>query len=190
MPLIPLPQHQYTSSTDIASISTLFEASYSTTLKPSQIQVLTSFLQQDPLAVHSLGLSPSLWLCILDRNPSLAYELLKLKRLSLEFYDYFSKLNSLSVSLTWIECIYLLAPSLDKQDLYQAVSKKLSDSLNETDHHKIVLMVKLIQSLTALFPEFSHDLKPELESFCINFAKIKQVSSLYKELNQTYSLSI
>lgn len=169
-------------------ISKLVNSTSSSTLKPSQIKELITLLRDDPLMIHSLGLTPDIWLLILDKNPSLAKELLIMKRLSLEFQHYFVKLNALPLSLAWIECIYLLAPSLDTQELYQSVSRKITECLNETDHHKVLLLVKLIQSLAQMLPQFLVDLKPELESFCIHFAKIKQVSSLYKDLNKYESI--
>jgi hypothetical protein len=135
--------------------------------------------------IHSLGLTATIWLSILEKNPLLAKDLLMMKRTSLDFFDYFIQLNTLPICLAWVECIYILAPSLETNQLYESVARKIGDSLKETDHHKVILLVKLIQSLAQLLPSFMIDLKPELESFCIHFAKIRQVSSLYKDLNQS-----
>jgi hypothetical protein len=177
LPLIPLEPHQ---SIKQEPIQQLFVQSWTCTLKPSQIQELLLILRADPLMIHET--SSLEWLSILEKNPLLAQELLLMKLNSLEFNEYFIKLNTLPICLPWIECIYLLAPSLSSDQLYEALVWKIGECCQETDHHKVLLLVKLIQSLATVLPRLVVDLRPELESFCIHFAKIKQVSSLYKDL--------
>ena len=118
------------------------------------------------------------------------------RRESIEFEDFVGQVRHLDVSLPSIEIVHRIATFVDSSHVYTYIANGISECERERDSHlqnrKVMLvwipgltrqLCKLITSVE-LSQSLLLDMKIEIESFCIRFAKIKEVADLYRQLKQ------
>jgi hypothetical protein len=158
-------------------------------LRPSQQRKIIQELDKNPRLVLRLGLTPDRLALIMKTNSSLASQILQHLVSFRAFRDYLEFVSNLQLDLPAVEMIHGLAPHLESSIVYRFISRCITDIEREKDAgsqtRKALLLCKLIQSL--LKSNLLTGINIEIEAFCIQFSRIREVAELYSNLRNVSS---
>ena len=181
------------SSVAVDEIKTLVNNCRIGPLAPSQQQLITDTLDDDPRLLHLCGIDASSLVEVVEHNPAVASGWLeRLVRLYGESHELvsscMSSLSDMEVSLHSMEVMNRVASSVtlpaDAVHVYVGNCIKSCTTIQDKymQNRLVRLVCVFLRSLIRNNILDSPDMLAEITTFCVDFSRIREANSLYKLL--------
>lgn len=169
-------------------VKKLFALAQRQSLETRQYERLKEELHNKDECLPSLSLSPTMLPKLVDKNPSLAVDLLLLTAQSQQFGEYLTSLINMDLSLHSMEVVNKITANLElpPQFIHYYIRNCITNCTEITDkntQHRFVRLVCVF--LTALIRNRLvnvQDILIEIQAFCIDHSRIREATGLFRLL--------
>lgn len=180
--------HIFTDKDKPEDTKKLFILAQRQALESSQYDLLKQELYDKEDCLQSLPLSPSTLPKLVDKNPSLAVDILLLLAQTQQFADYLTVLLNMDLSLHSMEVVNKITANLElpPQFIHFYIRNCITNCTEITDkntQHRFVRLVCVF--LTALIRNRLvnvQDILIEIQAFCIDHSRIREATGLFRLL--------
>ena len=157
-------------------------------LTPEQCSAICSALESDPKLVFKSGIGNEEFEDLVNNNPNIAVEILVRLAKSKRMESYLEKLISLPMSLNVLEVVNKLASQVElpKEFLQLFISSCIGSCTKIQDNYTQTRLVRLLCVFVSTLLKNKildpSELTNEVQTFCMEFSRIREASTLYKSL--------
>ena len=167
-------------------LKTLVEEACDLPLPLSDQELVVTLLEQDADAVHRCGLQPSMLPGLVENNPPIATEVLRRLADSPQIKEYISSLVYMNMSLHSMEVFNRLTTTVtlpaDCTRMYISnCIRQCGETQDKYLQNRLVRLVCVfLQSLIRNKIVSVDDMDVEVQSFCVQFSRIREAAALFR----------